>query len=27
MYIDYDKDNFLYDVNMPGVFAGLIFKF
>ncbi|MFM8682817.1 MAG: hypothetical protein ACKOEG_03395 [Chthoniobacterales bacterium] len=27
MYIDYDKDNFLYNVNMPGVFAGLIFKF
>jgi hypothetical protein len=27
MYIDYDKDNFLFDVNMPGVFAGLIFKF
>jgi len=27
MYIDYDKDNFLYDVNMPGVFGGLIFKF
>jgi len=27
MYIDYDKDNFLYKVNMPGVFAGLIFKF
>ncbi|MEX1111681.1 MAG: hypothetical protein WEB31_07760 [Chthoniobacterales bacterium] len=27
MYIDYDKDNFLYDVNMPGIFAGLIFKF
>ena len=27
MYIDYNKDNFLYNVNMPGVFAGLIFKF
>jgi len=27
MYIDYDKDNFLYNVNMPGVFGGLIFKF
>lgn len=27
MYVDYDKDNFLYNVNMPGVFAGLIFKF
>ena len=27
MYVDYDKDNFLFDVNMPGVFAGLIFKF
>jgi hypothetical protein len=27
MYIDYDKDNFLFDVNMPGVFAGLILKF
>jgi len=27
MYIDYDKDNFLYNVNMPGVFAELIFKF
>lgn len=27
MYVDYDKDDFLYNVNMPGVFAGLIFKF
>lgn len=27
MYIDYDKDNFLYNVNMPGVFGGLILKF
>jgi len=27
MYIDYNKDNFLYNVNMPGVFGGLIFKF
>jgi hypothetical protein len=27
MYIDYHKDNFLYDVHMPGVFAGLLFKF
>lgn len=27
MYVDYDKDNFLYKVNMPGVFAGLQFKF
>jgi hypothetical protein len=27
MYVDYDKDNFLFNVNMPGVFAGLIFKF
>ncbi len=27
MYVDYDKDNFLYNVNMPGAFAGLIFKF
>jgi hypothetical protein len=27
MYIDYDKDNFLYNVNMPGIFAGLLFKF
>lgn len=27
MYIDYDKDNFLYNVNMPGIFAGVVFKF
>jgi len=27
MYIDYDKQNLLYRVNMPGVFAGLVFKF
>lgn len=27
MFIDYNKDKFLYRVNMPGVFAGLIFKF
>lgn len=27
MYIDYDKDNFLYNVNMPGVFAGILLKF
>jgi hypothetical protein len=23
MYVDYDKDNFLFEANMPGVFAGL----
>jgi hypothetical protein len=27
LYIDYDKQNLLNRVNMPGVFAGLIFKF
>jgi hypothetical protein len=27
MYIDYDRDNLLYNVNMPGIFTGLIFKF